>query len=422
MLRRRTNQAGAGRPERMRALRLFKTWFWRPPRPHGDTIIDRRVTPLEALYDLVYAAVIAQAGIPLARDVSLGNLIEFTIVFSLTWIAWINGSLYYEIHGRTDGRSRALVFLQIGILATLAAFASDAGGSTGRGFAVAYALLMILMTWLWYEVRRQDVIASRQQFVADAGRYVAAMAVSAVVILVSGFLPPFARLAIWAAVSIGWVLLLLVMGRSQAARILAMIRTESLVERFGLFTIIVLGEVVFSVVEGLSRTPHDLTTVATGMVGLLVGFGFWWIYFDVVGGKLPRGEDRAVAIWIVAHYPVTLSIAAAGVGMVSLLERAHEGNTPSSTAWLLSGAAALGMLAVVVISHSLAESSRLTTIYRQTGIALAMGAVASLIIGLARPVPWLFGLLLSTVMVLVWAVAVRGFLLTGAWEPEHQAR
>ncbi len=41
------------------ALRLFKTWFWWPPRPHGETIIDRRVSPLELLYDLVYVAVIS---------------------------------------------------------------------------------------------------------------------------------------------------------------------------------------------------------------------------------------------------------------------------------------------------------------------------------------------------------------------------
>ncbi len=53
-----------------RALRLFKTWFWRPPGPHGETIVDRRVSPLELLYDLVYVAVIAQAGNHLAGHIS----------------------------------------------------------------------------------------------------------------------------------------------------------------------------------------------------------------------------------------------------------------------------------------------------------------------------------------------------------------
>ena len=35
---------------------LLRRWFWCPPRPHGETIVDRRVSPLELLCDLVYVA------------------------------------------------------------------------------------------------------------------------------------------------------------------------------------------------------------------------------------------------------------------------------------------------------------------------------------------------------------------------------
>src|ERR1700745_1064262 len=62
--------AAASGPATGRALQLFKEWFWRPPRPHGETIVDRRVSPLELLYDLVYAAVIAQAANLLAAHLS----------------------------------------------------------------------------------------------------------------------------------------------------------------------------------------------------------------------------------------------------------------------------------------------------------------------------------------------------------------
>jgi hypothetical protein len=41
--------------------------------------------------------------------------------------------------------------------------------------------------------------------------------------------------------------------------------------------------------------------------------------------------------------------------------------------------------------------------------------VVSLVIGWARPAPWLLALLLVVVLGLVWAVAVRGFVLAGAW-------
>jgi hypothetical protein len=45
-----------------------------------------------------------------------------------------------------------------------------------------------------------------------------------------------------------------------------------------LFTIIVLGEVVFGVVDGLSSAERDAKTIATGMIALWLGFGLWWIY------------------------------------------------------------------------------------------------------------------------------------------------
>src|SRR3989442_454637 len=79
-----------------RALRLLKNWFGGPPRPHGDTIVDRRVSPLELLYDLVYVAVISQAGLDIGEQVLLTRLVNFAFVFSLTWVAWANGSLYLE--------------------------------------------------------------------------------------------------------------------------------------------------------------------------------------------------------------------------------------------------------------------------------------------------------------------------------------
>jgi len=405
-------------PATGRALRLFKTWFWRPPRPHGDTIIDRRVSPLELLYDLVYVAVISQAGRNLAQHVSLIGLAGFAVVFSLTWIAWTNGSLYLELHGRSDGRTRAYVFVQMGIVAILAVFAGDAGNGGGPAFAITYAAFLVVMTWLWYTVRRQDVI-QRPEFLVDTGRYVVAMAVSVAVMAASAFLTAETRLLVWAVLVAGWIVVLVLMGRSRIGLSRGMTPTDSLVERFGTFTIIVLGEVVFGVVNGLSLSDHDIRTISTGMIALVVGFGFWWIYFDVVGGRLPKSDGRALANWILSHHPVALSIAAAGAGMVSLLEHAHDSSTPAPTAWLLSAAVAVGLIALILTSRALADATRLAAAYRPIEIAMAGGAVASVVIGLVRPAPWLLALLLVVVLALVWAVAIRGFLLAGAWATEQ---
>ena len=114
----------------MPAVSRFREWFWRPPRSDGDVIHDRVVTPGELLYDLVYVAAIWQAAHHLAEEVSVARVIEFAVVFALIWLAWVNGSLYLERHGRDDGRTRSFVFVQIGLLALLAVFTAGAAGLT----------------------------------------------------------------------------------------------------------------------------------------------------------------------------------------------------------------------------------------------------------------------------------------------------
>jgi len=149
-----------------------------------------------------------------SRNISVAALVEFALVFSLTWFAWTNGSLYLELHGRNTG-PHALVRLPSdrhprhprGV-------AADASGPSGSAFAVAYAAFLVVMPGLWYEVRHQDVRERRTEFLVDAGRYVTAMAASVIVILVSAFLPSDLRLGLWAAYTIGWTILLLVLART----------------------------------------------------------------------------------------------------------------------------------------------------------------------------------------------------------------
>ena len=86
-----------------------------------------------AVYDLVYVAAIGQAAHHLAEHVSVRGLAEFAVVFALIWIAWTNGSLYLELHGREDGRTRSIVFVQMGILVLLAVFTAGAADGSGRG-------------------------------------------------------------------------------------------------------------------------------------------------------------------------------------------------------------------------------------------------------------------------------------------------
>ena len=391
----------------------FRDWFWRPPRAHGDVIRNRVVSPVELLYDLVYVVVISQAAHTLADDVSAVRFAEFAVVFGMIWVGWVNGSLYLDLHGREDGRTRSFVFVQMGILALLAVFTAGAAAADGPAFAVVYAAFLAVLSWLWISVRRYDA----PEFMAVTRAYAIGMLASVAVIFVSAFVPPEARLVLWALYSAGWIVGMTVLGWFTGELEKGASPTHSTVERFGLFTIIVLGEVVFGVVEGLSSGARDALTIATGAIALVIGLGFWWIYFDLIGGRFPRNEGRSIVNWMLSHFPITLSIAAAGAGIVSVVEHAHDPVTPEATAWLISGAVAMGLIAAIVAMRALDDAQRIPRVYRKLSIAMAAAALGALAVGLARPAPWVLVLALGAIQTLLWLLAVIWFIQARAWPP-----
>jgi low temperature requirement protein LtrA len=394
-------------------LREFRRWFWRPPRAHGDVVHDRRVSYLELLYDLVYVAVISQAATHLATDVSAPRFLEFAVAFGLIWIAWVNGTLYLELHGREDGRTRSYVFLQMGILALLAVFTGGAANESGAPFALTYVAFLGVLVLLWNSVRRQD----EPEVARFTKQYSVGLLVSAALILASVFLPPEMRLVVWAAFVLLWIGAMLVLSFRSRTFTVGLTPTHSMVERFGLFTIIVLGEVVFGVVDGLSHVEQDALTVGTGILALVIGLGFWWIYFDIVGGRLPRNEGRAIGTWILTHFPITLAIAAAGASMVSLIEHAHDPIAPDASVWLLAGSVAAVLVAEVVNAWALADAQLVAVVYRPLAVAMCAAAVAVLAMALARPAPWVFALAIGVLLTFLWFFAVGRFIRAGAWPP-----
>ena len=391
----------------------FKRWLTSPPRPHGNVIKDRTVSNLELFYDLVYVAVISQASHHLAENVSLQGFVEFVIVFTMLWFAWFNGSLYIELHGREDGRTRLQVFFQMGILALLAVFTGDAAGSTGPQFALVYAGFLAFMGYQWYAIRELDRI-ERPEFMRITFFYVSGMAISTIAVGATALLAPDARLIAWGVFAGAWIIGLSLGSRVRGRLTEGIQPTDSLVERFGLFTIIVLGEVILGVVTGLSEAGPDPLTIATGSLAMVIGFGFWWIYFDVVGRRLSR-PGGSVWAWMLSHLPIQLSIVATGAGIVNLIEHAHDATTPPETALLLGGSVAIGLLGLILTERSLEDAVRLESVYRQLGVVLALGAAVAYLAGWLAPAPWLLAALLVAVLTVLWFFVVARMIRAGVW-------
>ena len=380
----------------------LRRWFLRPPRLHGELIDDRRVGFLELFYDLVYVVLVGQMAHALAEHISWAGVRDFAVVFGLIWISWFNGSQFHELHGREDGRNRSLIFLQMGILTVLAVFTGHAGNTDGQPFAFTYASLLAVLVCQWFSVYRRDSAEYRP----GARAYLVGLVVAIGAILASSGMDDSGRLAVWAAVVIGSIVLVVVYLVRTSDDALGIRATDSMAERYGLFIIIVLGEVVLGVVDGMTGVKElDFRTVATGVLGLSIAFGFWWTYFDYVGRRLPRQDAASLALWLYSHLPVALAVAAAGAGMVSLVEHAGDARTPAASAWLLAGSVSALLIAVIASTAALVDYRRLAALYRPLSLALLLGAVAALAIGWARPAPWLLATLLNVVLISIWSFA-----------------
>ena len=397
---------------RQRWARLRRA-LWQPPRPHGEERPERVVGPLELFYDLAVVVLVAQAARHLAGHLTWPGVGEFAVVFTLVWIAWANGSLHHELHGHDDARARSTFLLQILILAAMGAFIPEASGARGAAFAVAAAVLFAVLTALWLLAARGD----RPEYRRPSRRFVSGTAATAILLAGTAFLPASARVPAWGALDVAYLVGFLVVFLTIPAQAVAVTVSDALIERFGLLTIIVLGETVTGVVAGLVRQPVSPITLAVGLTALVVGFGAWWTYFDFAGHRHPRRERTATVQWLLGHIPLTGAIAAMGAAMVSLVGHAHDPRTPAATAWVLCAGAAVVLCATMLVAASLQAWPRDRGLYQPLARTCAVVVAACVGVGATRPPPLLLSLALVVLLSIPWSFAVVRKLASKADSP-----
>ena len=199
------------------------------------------------------------------------------------------------------------------------------------------------------------------------------------------------------------VVLILLGGLSQSLRSTPLIEeavrvTESMAERFGLFTIIVLGEMVVGVVDGVSESERQAIHLVTAGLALFVGTGFWWNYFDFVGRRVPRAGAAARSAWIYGHLVLATAVAATGAGLVALVEHAGDSRLPVNVSWLVAGGisgVAFGIALLVAVMPRRPGAARVAPLLVCTGTIVLM--VAAL-----RPAGWLLAIAALGSFSFVW--------------------
>jgi low temperature requirement protein LtrA len=312
----------------------------------------RASTPLECFFDLCFVVAVAQAGSQLAHAVAAGHgwnaLPHYLLVFFGIWWAWMNFTWFASAYDNDDVAYRVATFVQItGALV----FAAGVPRMFEGRIAVAvlgYVVMRTVMITQWLRVASASSGPERTM----ALRYAGGVALCQSLWVVAVFLPH--RVQVWALLPV--VVLEMLVPLFAEQRYSTTWHPEHISERYGLFTLIVLGETVAAATVAVQSgvNGHDdlgkVLPIAAG--GLLICFSAWWIYFArPIHGYLR--SNRQAFVWGYGHYLVFLSAAGIGAGLEAAVEHAVGAAHLSATgaAAVVTGPTALFLFTVWVI-HS----------------------------------------------------------------------
>ena len=200
-----------------------------PPLVHA-----RKATWFELFFDLVFVVAVAQLSGHYAHHFDAVGAAGSALLLMAMWWCWLGHTFHATRFDQQRPDQRWLGLAQILAVCVIAYGVSDAFGERAAGFALGLAAFKALLVLAYRAERRwrgaQGLIA------AYSGLY----GLQALLWAVSAWLPPTPRLLLW-----GLALALDLASPWWVARYTAAVppHPEHLPERFGLFTIILLGEV-----------------------------------------------------------------------------------------------------------------------------------------------------------------------------------
>jgi low temperature requirement protein LtrA len=296
-----------------------------PDEPH------RASTPLELFFDLVFVVAIGQAAAGLhhavAENHAAQGLMGYSMVFFAIWWAWMNFTWFASAYDVDDVPYRLTVFVQIAGALILAAGvpAMFEHRSINGVILTGYVVMRVAMVVQWLRAARAD--PPRR---GTALRYASGIAVLQVAWVALLFVPwlhlaGFFALALLEALVPAWA-------ETSAATTW---HPQHIAERYGLLTLIVLGESILSAtvaVQSALASGEALPGLVPIIVGgLLTAYSIWWMYFDRPVHDLLTSLRQAIR-WGYGHYFIFASAAAVGAGLAVGVDQATHHAEIGSTA------------------------------------------------------------------------------------------
>lgn len=291
----------------------------------------RHATWLEIFYDLIWIVAIAELSRRASQDPSPSGLLQCAFLFlPIAW-GWVGHTVYSTRFDNDDFTHRALTLLQM--LAALGMALTIRGALEGLsvGFAVSYLTVRCILLLLYTRAYMRMPLA-RPMISLYLWGFGAGVAVWAA----SLFADPPLRFALW-----GLSLAIDFMAPWIGVRMLnrSPVHSRHLPERFGLFTIILLGENFLMAAHTLEGSAWSALSVVTAAIAFFPVATTWWLYFLYIQEWEGSPSIRGGQPFIYLHFLIWLGMLASIVGIEHLLHDLNHAGPPLVHALLFGGIA-----------------------------------------------------------------------------------
>jgi low temperature requirement protein LtrA len=270
-----------------------KRWII-PMRARDPDESHRAATPLELFFDLVIVVAIAVGASSLHHGIADDHIVEtvlgYVMTFFAIWWAWMAFTWFAAVYDTDDVPYRIAIFVQMAGAIIMAAGIDRAfDGNDWSLVLLGYVVMRVSLVFQWLRAAHDDPPNRSQNL-----RYAVGVAFMQALWVLAFFLVPGDLFPIVFFVLVAGELAVPIFATREQGGVF---QTEHIAERYGLLTIIVLGESVLAGAMAFGSVADDafsdieLLFLAVG--ALLLVFAMWWLYFERSSDDLLTTRSRA---------------------------------------------------------------------------------------------------------------------------------
>lgn len=309
--------------------RTYKAMWWGKPQLQ-PVFGHRQSSWIELFFDLMFVAAISVLN---QKIFSLVNYLTWQIIgiyflgFLSVWLIWMSVTFYSNWFEMNSVRHRVIILGNIVAIGLLTFSLTTNFTWRVNMYSLAVMLIFIgtrvMLFFTWHVAQKAYAIPSVQQAVRTIqGMYAISIGCGIAIFVVTTMfkLHLLLVLCLFGAILLfEFFILPLIFAHSQAY--VTTLHRGHLTERFGLFTMLLLGEMILTTLGGCSKQPFTFHTGVELCLGLFIIFSYWWVYYDQVLSTSFRETGRSRVIWTTFHFVFAVTTALLAVNFQFLMEQ-----------------------------------------------------------------------------------------------------